>query len=330
MEIRYPESYIIHQIKNDGHVQLHDTDCETLYHYCKIILDVGKPVSLSIKQSGAGGGGVICDDEKWVDYLARLLKNDLLLEVNAPDKMLEIGTKDVTRRIVDAVIEAKSLKVFNGMRVKQLRTESKVKIKLNGKSIMLQLLVELMNRNSTLKDLTIEGVGQYPIDGVEDIVKAKMNRNKLTNLSLGYCQIDDTGAKVISEYIQNNNVLTTLCLDANEIRSNIKEIASALAKNTTLTTLQIVDNEINDEGAKAIGVALADNKTLTTLELLGNEIRDEGAMAIVRGGLKNKTLKSLGLSGNFISNVTQLEEMLQGKIDVDLEMQEEEEEEGDG
>ena len=108
-------------------------------------------------------------------------------------------------------------------------------------------------------------------------------------------EIEDEGAKTISESLKINTSLTELYLNGDEKirkeeRTKWKEMK------------EWIDNKIGDEGAKSISEALKINTSLNTLILGsvfdGNQIGTEGAKAISESLKINTSLTSLNVRGD--------------------------------
>eukprot|EP00871_Galdieria_phlegrea_P001055 jgi/Galph1/1950/GphlegSOOS_G633.1 len=123
----------------------------------------------------------------------------------------------------------------------------------------------------------------------------------LTNLNIGFNNIDTEGAKYLSEALRENTTLTGLNIGWNNIGTECaKYLSEALRENTTLTTLNIDHNNIETEGAEYLSEALRENTTLTTLDIRSNNIDAKGAEYLSEALRENTTLTSLDIGWNNI------------------------------
>ena len=123
------------------------------------------------------------------------------------------------------------------------------------------------------------------------------------HLTLGFCQLNDEKAEMISGMLGKNRLLKVLNIWDNHIAQKGGEsIGHGLGLNSCLQTLNIRSNDLGSKGALGIAKGLMHNKSLQSLSLRYNWIGDDGAKAIAALLLNNNTLKYLDISRNRIGS----------------------------
>ncbi|XP_078368369.1 uncharacterized protein LOC144652231 isoform X3 [Oculina patagonica] len=124
----------------------------------------------------------------------------------------------------------------------------------------------------------------------------------LTYLDLRGKQIDENGARSLSEVLKVNATLTYLDVSENNIDCcrGATFIFDALKHNTTLTNLNVSKNNIGNLGADSLSSALKHNATLTNLDVSKNNIGSGGAYSLSSALKQNATLNNLDVSKNNI------------------------------
>jgi hypothetical protein len=189
-------------------------------------------------------------------------------------------------------------------------------------------IVELIQQNTNLCDLVIEGMDCYhtnnknkkvPIQitlrgsGIGDtmaigIAKAIPNVAYLKNISIKGGSIGDLGATaianaiIISKFQLNSfNIEGDWISDAGAIA-----ISNAIKQMCSLYTLRVHGHHIGNQGAISIANAIIHNKHCKGLTLFGYFIDDSGAIAIAKAlhgnGNNSEYLSSLNLTGGDIGN----------------------------
>jgi len=119
---------------------------------------------------------------------------------------------------------------------------------------------------------------------------------RLTYLTLNNCNLNATGARVVSEMLRLLPRLLMLDLKHNHIRNNGSTwLGMALSHDTKLIRLSLEGNGITGLGARAIFFALCTNRTLEILDISDNLIMDMGHKDLVRMVSENRGLKFLNL-----------------------------------
>ncbi|KAL9976649.1 hypothetical protein ACROYT_G013971 [Oculina patagonica] len=148
------------------------------------------------------------------------------------------------------------------------------------------------------KTLTLEAEKSF--NPTLDIEAFKINTT-LTYLDLRGKQIDENGARSLSEVLKVNATLTNLDVSENNIgRRGADFIFKALKHNATLTNLNVSNNNIGEGGADSLFSALLHNTTLTNLNVSNNNIGEGGADSLFSALLHNTTLTNLNVSNNNI------------------------------
>ena len=165
-------------------------------------------------------------------------------------------------------------------------------------------------------------------DDVSTFIQNSERRNSLRELWLSNNDIDDTGAKALSEALKVNKSLLRLYIGSNGIgNEGAAALAEALRVNNSLTRLHLDNNNIGSEGARVFanalkandslkvlflnaensGALMADtlkvNKSITKLFLFNDNVGDEGAIQLAEALKVNKSLTTLGLVRNNIGVV---------------------------
>eukprot|EP00871_Galdieria_phlegrea_P000505 jgi/Galph1/1455/GphlegSOOS_G141.1 len=152
----------------------------------------------------------------------------------------------------------------------------------------------------SLTNLNI-GFNNIDTEGAKYLSEALRENTTLTGLNIGWNNIGTEGAKYLSEALRENTTLTILDIDGNNIGTEgAKYLSGALRENTTLTTLDINHTCIGTEGAEYLSKALRENTTLTTLDISYNNIGTEGAKYLNEALRENTTLTSLDIGWNNI------------------------------
>ena len=158
-------------------------------------------------------------------------------------------------------------------------------------------LFDTLVRKFNIKKLVIRKDFQ-PIELLYEFVGVN---SSLTELDLSFNDIDDTGAKSLSQAHTVNSSLTSLDLCSNRIGdAGAKSLSHALTLNSNLTSLSLRGNNIGDTGAESLSQALTVNSSLTDLDLRRNRIGYNGAASFSKALKRNSSLTSLDLSENSV------------------------------
>lgn len=125
--------------------------------------------------------------------------------------------------------------------------------------------------------------------------------HQITTIKLGYNDLRDEGAKIISSLLSQHRSITCLDLGFCQIGDDgIEALCQTLTYNTSLKILYLSGNSITENGCKYLGNALQANKSLDALYLTGNSGKAKGAKYIAKGLKFNQSITKLFLNGNKI------------------------------
>lgn len=151
--------------------------------------------------------------------------------------------------------------------------------------------------------------------GITNLSKGLCMNPVMKSLSLGFCHIDEHGARSLMEIlIFQNSGLEDLDLQGNILHGEgVCIVFHGMQINKAMTKLNLSDNQFGEEKTviEALLNMLRHNETLNVLDMRYNGFYDTGAQAICEGlknngqGRLNSTLTQLLLSQNKVS-----EEML--------------------
>eukprot|EP00597_Dinobryon_sp_UTEXLB2267_P007502 CAMPEP_0170085724 /NCGR_PEP_ID=MMETSP0019_2-20121128/20537_1 /TAXON_ID=98059 /ORGANISM="Dinobryon sp., Strain UTEXLB2267" /LENGTH=869 /DNA_ID=CAMNT_0010302331 /DNA_START=114 /DNA_END=2723 /DNA_ORIENTATION=- len=123
----------------------------------------------------------------------------------------------------------------------------------------------------------------------------------IRTVKLGYNDLGDDGAVVVSSFLAANRTITCLDLGFNRIGDiGIQSLATVLKGKVSLEVLYLSGNLLTSVGFKYLSDGIARNKSLKSLYLTGNNGREDGAKYLSEGLLKNTTISKLYLNGNRI------------------------------
>jgi len=134
-------------------------------------------------------------------------------------------------------------------------------------------LAKVIERNTTLIGLSLNGVHDVGDAGVEKLAKALERNTTLQRFALESCTISDAG---------------------------VQKLAKALEGNTTLReSLQIKYCKLGDMGMESLANMLEHNTTLAGLELSCSQISDVGKEKLIKAVERNTTLQLFTTAGSF-------------------------------
>jgi Ran GTPase-activating protein (RanGAP) involved in mRNA processing and transport len=146
-------------------------------------------------------------------------------------------------------------------------------------------LGELLNNNTTLKELKLNGVGLGD-EELEELGSGLANNRSLTELHLCRNNVSDQGAAALAASLVYTHSFEVLAMSDNNIGDEgLAALASFVAASQKLKTLRLSNNSIGDQGVEALASALsrAPNRSrLRRLSLDGNTMisaRGFGAIA---------------------------------------------------
>lgn len=123
----------------------------------------------------------------------------------------------------------------------------------------------------------------------------------IRTVKLGYNDLGDDGAVVVSSFLAANRTITCLDLGFNGIGDvGIQSLATVLKGKVSLEVLYLSGNLLTSVGFKYLSDGIARNKSLKSLYLTGNNGREDGAKFLSEGLSKNTTISKLYLNGNKI------------------------------
>ncbi|KAK3254364.1 hypothetical protein CYMTET_36420 [Cymbomonas tetramitiformis] len=248
-------------------------------------------------------------------------------------------TGETARRLFEAVLAHRSMKVFNKIQMQDLKDDKVTELDLSGTKIGVPgalVLGRLLVSNGSLKTLDLNSNNIGP-EGAKALAVALtpnaegVFNGSLSTLDVRVNNITGEAAELLAEAmlahpsmkVFNKIQMQDLKDDkVTELDLSMKIIGvpgalvlgRLLVSNGSLNTLNLYDNRIGDEGAKALAVALTPNEegvfntSMNTLDLYDNKIGDEGANALAVAltpnaeGVFNTSLNTLSLSNNKIGD----------------------------
>ncbi|KAJ1551786.1 hypothetical protein HK096_009369 [Nowakowskiella sp. JEL0078] len=137
--------------------------------------------------------------------------------------------------------------------------------------------------------------------GLQLLVEALKGNTTLKHFTLERTEIGNVGAGEFSVVIQENKVLKSLRLASIEMQhEGVKFISNALKKNNTLEVIDISDNNLYDQGAQNFIDALDGNTTLKNICLANCEIYSGGFKSIFEALCENESIEEIDLSQNYL------------------------------
>lgn len=129
------------------------------------------------------------------------------------------------------------------------------------------------------------------------------NNSVVTNLTIGFCKLDDEAADRIGHALRTNSSLKILNLWDNKIAAVGGEgLGKGLAHNSTLQELNLRTNNLGPKGALGLSKGIMQNNSIVRLHLRYNWIGDAGAKALAAVMMSNATITDLDLSRNRIGS----------------------------
>ena len=135
-------------------------------------------------------------------------------------------------------------------------------------------VAQMLSRNSFIEELSlnwnsVKGAAIHIANNLKE-------NNTLVILKLGYCDIDDRGAKAMRDALLVNETLQRLEMPWNKIsNTGCMYLAEALKENTGLHRLNLFNNAMTETGGDALLDALNQNNTLAQLNILENGISED-------------------------------------------------------
>lgn len=179
-----------------------------------------------------------------------------------------------------------------------------VKLSLSGCGFIMNLMLPLIIKMETLKDLNLSnnniGISRCNVSVVElvDLKKIKLQKLNISNNYIGPKELE-----ILAKILVNNTSLISLNLASNNIINKgiiyLVEMLSSM-NNQVLQELIISNNCIEQKGAIEIAKIIPNCTSLTSLDLSNNCIGHEGFMCLSRMQSQNSTLTSLNLNHNNI------------------------------
>ncbi|XP_051865188.1 NACHT, LRR and PYD domains-containing protein 3-like [Pristis pectinata] len=152
--------------------------------------------------------------------------------------------------------------------------------------------------------LRLEGIS-ITDSGAEDLTSALSTNSSLTELDLGYNELEDSGVKLVSAVLMdlewkiqklqlgNNSLIDSGAEDLSSVRSTIR----------SLTELDMGYNELGDSGVKLMSQALRDPECKIQSLWLGSVgLTDSGIEDIISALSTNRSLTELDLSYNSLTD----------------------------
>ena len=140
------------------------------------------------------------------------------------------------------------------------------------------------------------------------VLTALLNGNFVSSLQIVRCEISDSAARAISDFLKADHTLKKLKLSQNKISTKaIEEIIKSIQTNTTLEILNISSNNTFNDGAVAISECLQHNETLRVLDISKNNITIKITInnMQVNTTLLKLSIHSNGISGDGISMISE-------------------------
>lgn len=228
-----------------------------------------------------------------------LASNSVLVELN-------LSWSDLCGE--DFAVIAKGLHGIHSLKVLKLEQVSL-------KEDSLKTLVELLNNNKSIQELSVRG-NKFGDGLLEAIIRAKSvtraylsgsnmfvaaaslkNNGCLRVLDLSENALGSHEAQELAKMLQVDRVLRELTLRQCWLGdTGVAALASGLLHNSALQVLDVSKNDCGREGADRMAAALACNATLVRLDLSHSRIPAAGSKNLAEAMAQNRTLKWLGLS----------------------------------
>ncbi|KAJ5079306.1 rni-like superfamily protein [Anaeramoeba ignava] len=141
------------------------------------------------------------------------------------------------------------------------------------------------------------------IKGLEALCTSLYEDDCVTQLSLRKSEINQQGARIISELLKKNQTITDIDLSSNPVgtagvRFLVDAIISIESEKQNLKALYLNNIELKEEGAIIVSYLLENNQKLEILEIGANDITSRG-LGYIADALKGNTrLVSLNLESN--------------------------------
>ena len=197
------------------------------------------------------------------------------------------------QQLAAAVLGSKTLEVLSGVQIKTLREDKLTSLDLDiSHNTMNRLgpveaivLSELIKSSAALTSLDVRGNTTLGDEGIISIVRALRQRERdvMTSVGFGCCNIDPAGAKEVAEYLKGTAALKALDLSSNKIEDEgAIAIGESLKSNETLEVLELRYCNIGAGGGKALAAGLKEGAAaMTTLNMKGNkDLGDEAEKAL--------------------------------------------------
>ncbi|KAL9976659.1 hypothetical protein ACROYT_G013983 [Oculina patagonica] len=226
----------------------------------------------------------------------------------------KIPTAEETRTQAAEILATEDTQIKNPeetrtqMEESESESESETESENESKTVTLEakksfdptLDTETLKINTTLTRLDLRGK-QIDDNGARSLSEVLKVNASLTNLDVSENKIGHRGAKSIFEALEHNATLTSLNASKNNIGVvGACSLSSALKHNATLTNLNVSQNNIGPSGAVSLSSALEHNATLTNLDVSQNNINPSGADSLSSALEQNTTLTNLDMSKNNI------------------------------
>ena len=136
--------------------------------------------------------------------------------------------------------------------------------------------ISILNRDSSLEDLSILNNLIKTEEDAQSLVKAIIDHPKLESTMLNSCGLG-CNESILKAIIPLFGSLDGITLNGNEIGScGVKLISECLASNPMLCVLQLKDNLLNDADAATLAKSLKSNTNLRILKIAGNSLTQKG------------------------------------------------------
>ena len=135
-----------------------------------------------------------------------------------------------------------------------------------------EALARMLEHNTTLKVLDLNGNSSITARGVTFLANALKKNTTLTTLILSMTNVKQKACVALSSMLAVNETLTTLDVSCNNIGDRgVKALLEFIRKsNHSLTTLSIANNRITSAGANVLAETVRDNTTLTSIDISNN------------------------------------------------------------
>lgn len=144
---------------------------------------------------------------------------------------------------------------------------------------------------------------QFDVVGLTTISQTLKKTRCLRKLSITRCEIDQSGAVLLSSGLEVNKSLESLILNENNVGDDgARSICRALTVgNKTLSTFSLATNGIGPDGMSSVVEMMEGNKSLTFLNVGNNKIGNCGVATLCRALKVNKSIAKLNIESNGIS-----------------------------